>query len=276
MPADQPARSDPCHCVIHEPPDDRDGWSDDDRTLVADVGRHGWALVGVDAGPAAPGWAFTVGLWHSFGHPELAAFGLGPDELRQGLDALAEQVRAGRRLTEGTRADLAVAGVPGAVTFRRALGVWYPHLFDDALWFARRPPLPVLQVVWPDDGTGRGPDQPRLWLTPQEHPRGWWTELTEPEPWPFPVEAGTAVFTTRRIATEGRPVVHVVHDEEGDWQLLDGEVVTADDAVLARLDDLVAAHPRVAEVADLPRGWEAWQDPPGSPWARQPVSPDEA
>ncbi|MET8991534.1 DUF4262 domain-containing protein [Nonomuraea wenchangensis] len=52
--------------------------------------------------------------------------------------------------------------------------------------FYRRPPFPFLQVVWPNrDGTfpwrSDGDDrcrghQPHLWLRPDEHPPGVWTQ----------------------------------------------------------------------------------------------------
>ncbi|MER8034866.1 DUF4262 domain-containing protein [Streptomyces hydrogenans] len=51
--------------------------------------------------------------------------------------------------------------------------------------FYRRPPLPVLQVAWPDaEGRFHWDDQadekhresqPRLWLPPSDHPVGRWT-----------------------------------------------------------------------------------------------------
>ena len=57
---------------------------------------------------------------------------------------------------------------------------WYREFFGRAISFYRRPPFPVLQVVWPD-AEGRyvwepGADeryrqsQPQSWLKPTEHP----------------------------------------------------------------------------------------------------------
>ncbi len=64
------------HCVIHEWPDSRRSWEERDRKLVADVERHGWAVIGIEADEGLPGWAFSAGLWHTFGSPEIAIFGL--------------------------------------------------------------------------------------------------------------------------------------------------------------------------------------------------------
>lgn len=62
--------------------------------------------------------------------------------------------------------------------------------FGRSIGFHRRPPLPFLQVTWPDTGgyfhweeqngeEQAGEDhresQPRLWLPPADHPVGIWT-----------------------------------------------------------------------------------------------------
>ncbi|WP_234338287.1 DUF4262 domain-containing protein [Streptomyces sp. NRRL F-5727] len=59
---------------------------------------------------------------------------------------------------------------------------WYRTFFGRAIGFYRRPPLPVLQVAWPDvngrfhwdeqaDERHRE-SQPQLWLPPSDHPVG--------------------------------------------------------------------------------------------------------
>ncbi len=266
-----------CHCVIHEPPGNRGGWDDGDRKLVADVERHGWGVFGINADGSLPGWAFTAGLWHSLGSPEVAMFGLLVPDMQSWLNDLGEQIRGGLHLRENEAREGILPDFP--VTFRPVHTSWYRDLFGYALWFAQRPPLPILQVVWPDRH-GRFPwhpdcgercrfDQPQLWLAKDEHPMGRWTRVAESDPWPFPDSPATRAFTTKRIAFEGRDVVYVVHDEDGDWQFLDGEDVTPDDGVLVHLEHVVGAHPRVADLGDLPRGWEAWQEPPGGDWIRR-------
>ncbi|WP_405742502.1 DUF4262 domain-containing protein [Streptomyces sp. NBC_00028] len=62
---------------------------------------------------------------------------------------------------------------------------WYRTFFGRAIGFCRRPPFPVLQVVWPDandrfhwkeHSEARHRDsQPQSWLPPSEHPVGIWT-----------------------------------------------------------------------------------------------------
>lgn len=201
-----------CHCVIHEPPSDRSGWDEGDRKLVADVRRHGWGVLGIDAGDSLPGWAFTAGLWHAFGCPEVAMFGLRFPDMQAWLNDVGEQIRAGNRLRPN---ELRAGVLPNfSVTCRPVHDSWYRELFGWALWFTQRPPLPIVQVVWPDS-EGRFPwdqgcgercrfDQPQLWLPKDEHPMGRWTRVGQRDPWPFPDDAATRAFTTRRIAGSSR------------------------------------------------------------------------
>src|SRR5256714_9596326 len=93
----------PCHCVIcdsesaasqtltpaaNEALADDDAPDDDDedavRALVpgwfgeaaAHVRRTGWTSIGILPGTKPPGWAFPVGLWHTYRTPEASLFGL--------------------------------------------------------------------------------------------------------------------------------------------------------------------------------------------------------
>lgn len=180
----QPAQERECHCVLHEPPPSTADWTAGDRKLVADVQDHGWHVVKVvDPDADSPWWAFTVGLWHSYGVPELTMAGLLPGDMHTWLNVLGKRARDGKGVVdEGSLVEGVLEGY--ALRARRVATPWYRPLFGAALWFAQKPPLPMAQLVWPDR-TGRYPedpgcgercstDQPRLWLQPEEHPPGLW------------------------------------------------------------------------------------------------------
>ena len=46
------------------------------QVIVDHVGAYGWHVAGLLADAVVPGWAYSIGLWHSFGVPELCMFGL--------------------------------------------------------------------------------------------------------------------------------------------------------------------------------------------------------
>ena len=97
----QPALEQECHCVVHEPPPSTAEWTAGDRNLVADVQDHGWHFVKVvDPDADSPWWAFTVGLWHSYGVPELTMVGLLPGDMHTWLNVLGERARDGEGVVD--------------------------------------------------------------------------------------------------------------------------------------------------------------------------------
>jgi hypothetical protein len=83
----------------------------------------------------------------------------------------------------------------------------------------------------------------------------------------------TAVFTTRDVIEEGKPILLVTHDQDdGAWQFHTGKTVPASDAKVVALDEIIFRDPSVVELADLPLGWSAIRDLIISPWKRQPIS----
>lgn len=171
-----------CRCVIHEPPDTT-SWTEGDRELVEDVRRVGWAVNMVKDPDEEPWWAFTIGLRHSFQAPEAVMAGLEGSDMGWWLNRVGERVRDGElELREGQNLVGVIDGFELAV--RDVDPAWHRPLFGYAMWFAQRPPLPMVQLIWPDS-SGRFPWdalagercrmlQPRLWLPPLEHPESVW------------------------------------------------------------------------------------------------------
>lgn len=273
--ADRPPE---CHCRLHEVVDGDDGALDDgDRKLLADVRDYGWHLVLIPDDAVSRGWVFTVGMWHTLGVPELSLFGMDHNQAASALNLIGEAIRAGRPVGPDIQMD-DILEDGRAVTFRPVHDSWYGPLFGYATWFTPRPPLPIAQVFW-SDALGRWPwsegaerdylvQQPSLWIPTVEHPQGSWSGTLAPVSWPFEDEPNTAVFTTRRIAFEGAAILGVAHDSDGSWQFLDGGSTTDDDIALVHMAHVVGAHLEVAELADLPRGWQAWRSDTNAPWKR--------
>src|SRR5690349_13321611 len=78
--------------------------------IAGQIAANGWHLTAVLPGDQ-PGWAYSVGLWHSCRQPEVAIFGLPAS--RFGLvNVAAEAVREGRRLTPGGVLEDVLIGYP--------------------------------------------------------------------------------------------------------------------------------------------------------------------
>ena len=98
-----------CHVCVPNPVDD--GCLDWRNGTAGLIDRHGWSVVGIDAADEVPAWAFTVGLWHSLGSPEIAMFGLS-EESKVRSDT--ELVRALRPSLASTGGRLLCVGTPYA------------------------------------------------------------------------------------------------------------------------------------------------------------------
>ena len=57
-----------------------------DNKIIEDVSTVGWSVVMIDATSYLPSFAYTIGLWKNYKHPELIAFGLTPKTLHLTLN----------------------------------------------------------------------------------------------------------------------------------------------------------------------------------------------
>ncbi|MER7584525.1 DUF4262 domain-containing protein [Kitasatospora sp. NPDC097691] len=172
-----------CRCVLCHDYGDRDDADHVERTIIGNVQEHGWHVVMVPEDEIGPGFAYTIGLAHTHGTPELAMFGLDVHLMHRMLNTLGDKAASGTVLADGQEHQGVVRD--RAVGLRRVDLRWYRTFFGRAIGFYRHPPLPVLQVAWPDAngrfhwaehiGQGHRDSQPQLWLPPDEHPVGVWT-----------------------------------------------------------------------------------------------------
>lgn len=172
-----------CRCVLCHDYGDRGEADQIDLNVIEHVQRHGWHVVMVPEDEIGPGFAYTIGLAHTYGAPELAMFGLDVHDMHPMLNTLGAMAAAGAVLDEGQRYEGVIEGRP--VMLRDVHPRWYRTYLGRAIEFYRRPPLPVLEVAWPDvnnnfhwdEGAGERhrESQPSLWLNPTEHPAGVWT-----------------------------------------------------------------------------------------------------
>ena len=197
-----------------------------------------------------PPYAYTVGLWHSAGHPEVVL--CGPADAAARLEKVAAEVVGGRVLVPDQSEDDVLGDL--AAERRPVLATWHHRLFPALLEFYRGQPVPVVQLA-----VAGGADPLRLWdrCPPGPAPAGW----------PFPDPPETVVLATTGVAFDGAPVTLVAHDEEGEWQFLGPG---ADDFTPVHLAHLLRCHPGLAAVADLPAGWEATARAAGA-WSRTPA-----
>lgn len=127
-----------------------------------DVEAFGWHVVMVSGG-GDPGFLFTIGLWQTYGHPEIVLFAPSADPrgMAGRLQAVAERVKTGETFDTETLYEGLFGPYTG--TFRPVAEGWYPYFLGTALAFYGGYDFPVLQLFWPDQ-SGHFPWDPDFTL----------------------------------------------------------------------------------------------------------------
>jgi hypothetical protein len=180
-----PSQDDVCRCLVCQDYGDRDQLGSVDRKLINGVRERGWGVLAIPEDEVSAGWAFTIGLWHSYRSPEVAVFGLDGPVMMRCLNALGDQVAAGRPVVAHEEREGIINN--HAVTLKPVHDGWRRAFLGTAHGFYRATRgVSFLQLLWPDRAglfpgqVGFMPQygelQPRLWLSPDDHPAGVWTQ----------------------------------------------------------------------------------------------------
>jgi Domain of unknown function (DUF4262) len=263
-----------CPCLICKA--DPAGRHDD---LVETVRKHGWSPLWI-AGEI--GFAYTVGVWHTFGQPEIVMFGLEGPGMQLWLNTCVEVGRDQGWPPDDTPFEGVLENFP--TQLRPVHPSWHEALFGAAHRFYQGTRVPVRQLVWPDRN-GRWPwdEQATLssrtrqalsWLPVDQHPMGGWRLVGELAPtFAFPFGPDSWVLTTMGILDGHATVEKVVRDQAG-YDVLDGHGYGADDLCLAFLGDVVRSQPHLNDCADLVDGQTATRSADGG-WERSYIAKDE-
>jgi hypothetical protein len=215
--------------------------------LLADVKDPGWHVIGVTEDDEGPGFAYTIGLLHSYRHPEIIIFGLDVPILWRIVNVIGEKVKQGEKFENNQEGEDILEGY--LVFFRLVQKRHYREYLGYARWFYEGDAFPALQCVWPDKANRYPwhPDASELFR--QRQP-----VLYDPAAWRFQEASNRAVFTTKQVIQAGLPVLLVSHETDGDWQFLCGTTNRVEDGAVVCLGAMLKRDQSLKELADLPEG----------------------
>ena len=125
-----------------------EGGEGSEQKLLDDVAKYGWHVMNVLDDAESPGWSYSIGLYHTFGHAEILVFGLDFELMHSMINSIGEDIRSGKRFeVDQQYADLIESY---SCTFKRVNPVWYEAFLGFATWFYEGEDYPVLQCFWPD------------------------------------------------------------------------------------------------------------------------------
>lgn len=244
-----------------------DGCDEDavEARIREDVEAFGMHVAYLEDDGYNPGFGYSIGLFKTYGHPEILLIGQGFERTAQFLNKVRDAVAGGRRFVRGDLCEGFLKGLPvrlGAVLPEHR-GDWLGY----ADWFNGSSDYPVLQLLWPD----------RKGIFPGE--AGYDEGLVDRQPaldadgdFRFREPRDLGVYTTKDILA-GAPVLHVFHDEEGDWQFHSSQEPDASQAALVALGELVRLDPTLNGIRFLNYGEAASRESVGGEWE---ISEEEA
>lgn len=119
-----------------------------DAELLENLKEIGWQIVLIPEDEEGPGFAFTLGLYHSFQHPEVLIMGLSMETMHQLLNNIGSEVKNGQRYIDGNESPDIIEGYN--CTFRQIHRQNYHEFLGSAIGFYQNEEFSALQCVWPD------------------------------------------------------------------------------------------------------------------------------
>jgi hypothetical protein len=125
--------------------------SEADQTILHKIRKHGCTVVGISRDDEGPPYAFSVGLFANYGHPELIIFGLRSENAQAIINDVRDRVAAGQKFADGDISDdIVVDGYK--LCFWDVPLTAYRDYLGTAIWFYSKAarPFPCLQIIWQD------------------------------------------------------------------------------------------------------------------------------
>lgn len=231
--------------------------------ILEDVKKYGHHVALLEADNYLPAFAYTIGLFQTYGHPEIICFGLSVSNMHALLNHAAELAKE-----KSLSSEIILSNKPYAdiiekyeVMFLEVQKAHYADYLGYANWFYKgQQNFPVLQLIWPDQ-EGLFP-----WMDKFEQRLQFRQPLLDRNTdFKFYEPRNLAVYTTRQVL-QGAPILYVFHDEDGDWQFFETPTPDMDDAKLVSLSALVKQDPTLNEIYYLQYGYEAFREQMTLPW----------
>jgi hypothetical protein len=119
-----------------------------DQKLLKDVAEYGWHVIKIIDQPDTPGWAYSVGLFQNFKHPEIIVFGLNSDLMHSIINTIGDRVRSGSTFEiDNKYPDLIDTYL---CTFKGVAPLWHDFFLAFASEFYNGADYLVRQCFWPD------------------------------------------------------------------------------------------------------------------------------
>jgi len=112
------------------------------------IREFGWHVTLIESDGKEPGFAYSIGLFHSYQQPEIIIFGVPVSLMHSIVNSCGDTFKAGRSIKTGVPLNGYIRDFP--VVFKEVRKERYREYFGYGLWYYSGPMFPALQCIWPD------------------------------------------------------------------------------------------------------------------------------
>lgn len=225
--------------------------------MIKEIEEFGWTVVALDATDYLPSFAYTLGLWKNYQHPEIIAFGLPVNMLHTILNEAGAIIKSGQSLK--LHQPYTEFFENGKASFLPVDELNFEDYFNYATELNGVATFPAYELVWTD----------RNLKFPWEE--GFEAEFKFKQPlldrnanFKFFEEKNLEVLCSKGF-NEGQPIVKVIHTLEGDWEFQTSGH-TLEYSQFMALEDLIIKDPSLNDLFDLDYGQKAERKSPSEKW----------
>ncbi|WP_316812584.1 DUF4262 domain-containing protein [Pedobacter heparinus] len=119
-----------------------------DEKTISDIEKYGLSVILIEATDYLPSFAYSIGLWQKYDHPEIICFGLSVQTLHIIINDVAELIKNGHIIETGRPYDDFFEN--GNAEFLKVDCRNIADYFGTALDFYGVKDIPALQLIWTD------------------------------------------------------------------------------------------------------------------------------
>jgi hypothetical protein len=233
----------------------------------SNIDKFGLSVITVESTSYCPSFAYSIGLWKTYNHPEIICFGLTKKILHNIINDIAELIKHGDKIN--TKQTYYNIFKDSRAEFLEVDKRNINDYFGYAIEYHNTNDFPALQLIW-TDRKDRFPwesefEQEFIYKQPL---------LDRNADFKFRELKNLGIFTTKQWLDLKSPILNVVHDSDGDWQFLTGDQMP-EDIRLVCLDEIIKSDMTLNDLFDLDYGECAVREKVGDKWIRNKMEQEE-
>ena len=222
------------------------------------IDNFGCHLCLFEADNYLPGFAYSIGLFEKFNHPEIICFGINTEVMAKIINQACDLIKEGEVLKTDKIYDEFLNNYP--IQFIEVNKAFYANYLGYGSWYYGDFDFPVLQLIWTDKQSN----------FPWEEDFNEDLKFKQPlldsnTDFKFYEERNLGVYTTTQVL-EGEPILFVFHNEDGDWQFYSSSEPNFGESILVSLEQITKLDPTINEIYHLQYGYKAWRQSKDDDW----------